>query len=671
MHRPDEDETVFITPGGTYCYRVMPFRLKNAGATYLRLMNKIFRNLIGKTVEVYVDDILTKTTHPNDLISDLENVFASLRQNGMRLNPLKCAFAMEARKFLGFMITQRGVEANPEKFQAILQMRSPGCIKDVQRLTGRLTALSRFLGASAAKALPFFALMKKGIAFEWTPACEEAFNHFKEILAAPPVLGKPKAGEPLYLYLAITEGALAAVLVREEGKAQQPIYFVSRALQGAELRYSKLEKLALALLVSSRRLRQYFQSHQVVVRTDQGIRQVLQKPDLAGRMMTWAIELSQYDLGYEPRHAIKAQAMADFLVEVTGNPTKETDMQWKLHVDGASNQTSGGAGIILESPARVVYEQSVKFEFPISNNQVEYEALLGGLVLAQEVGAKRLEVCSESQVVTSQVNGSYQARDSLLQKYLERVKELSKQFEEVTVQHVPRERNTRADLLSKLASTKAGTGNRSLIQGITQEPAVALHLTKLAPSWIDPITDFLQNGKLPQDEKEAKTVRREAAKYAIIQDQLFKKGLSQPLLKCLHPDQTDYVLREVHKGCCGHHIGGKALARKLIRAGYYWPTIMNDSKEFMAHLSEVALKQRIALRYNTKVLRRKFDERDLVLGRNDIGPPSPGEGKLAANWEGPYRVKEVLGNGAYKLERLDGKEMPRTWNSGNLRRFYS
>nr|XP_025628119.1 uncharacterized protein LOC112721264 [Arachis hypogaea] len=438
-------------------------------------------------------------------------------------------------------------------------MRSPGCIKDVQRLAGRLTALSRFLGASAAKALPFFNLMKKGIAFEWTPACEEAFNHFKEILAAPP---KPKAGEPLYLYLAITKAALVAVLVREEGKAQQPIYFVSRALQGAELRYSKLEKLALALLISSRRLRQYFQGYQVVVRTDQGIRQVLQKPDLAGRMMTWAIELSQYDLSYEPRHAIKAQAMADFLVEVTG--TEHIGTRWKLHMDGASNQTSGGAGIILESPAGVIYEQSVKFEFPISNNQAEYEALLGGLVLAREVEATKLEVCSDSQVVTVQVNGSYQARDSLLQKYLERVKELRKQFEEVTVQHIPRKRNTQADLLSKLASTKPGTGNRSLIQGITKEPAVALHLTKMSPSWMDPITDFLKNGKLPGDGKEAKALRSEAAKYTVIQDQLFKKGLSQPLLKCLHPDQTDYVLREVHEGCCGHHIRGKALARKLI-----------------------------------------------------------------------------------------------------------
>ncbi|XP_057730408.1 uncharacterized protein LOC130945718 [Arachis stenosperma] len=825
MHRPDEDKTAFITPGGTFCYKVMPFGLKNAGATYQRLMSKIFHGLIGKTVEVYVNDVLAKTTRPDDLLKDLEN---------------------------------RGVEANPEKCQTVLQMKSPGCIKDVQRLAGRLTSLSRFLGASAAKALPFFNLMKKGMAFEWTPACEEAFQHFKEILAAPPVLGKPKDGEPLYLYLAITGEALAAVLVREEGRAQQPVYFISRALQGAELRYSKLEKLALALLTSSRRLKQYFQSHQVVVRTDQGIRQVLQKPDLAGRMMTWSIEISQYDIRYEPRQAIKAQAMADFLVEVTGEPTEEASARWKLHMDGASNQTSGGAGIILESPVGVVYEQSIRFEFPISNNQAKYEALIGGLTLAAEVGVTRLEIRSDSQVVTSQVNGSYQAKDSLLQKYLEKVKSLSQKFEEVTVHHVPRERNTRADLLSKLASTKPGEGNRSLIQGMTRELAVTLHVTRLGPSWLDPITSFLENGKLPDDEKNAAKLRREAAKYAVIQGQLFKKGLNQPLLKCLHPDQTDYVLREVHEGCCGHHIGGKPLARKLIRAGYYWPSMMADSKEFvkkcvkcqenanfhrapaselslltssrpfsqwgvdllgpfpvgpgqeilveagdnairgevvisdngtqftdkkftefltglgikqrfssvehpqtngqvesankiillglkkrldnkkgawadelasvlwsyrtteqsstketpfrltygldavipveigepsprlllkgveeavekdlidevreMAHLTETALKQRIALRYNTKVLKRKFEPNDLVLRRNDIGPPTPGAGKLAANWEGPYRIKEAMGKGAFKLERLNGKEVPRTWNANNLRRFYS
>ncbi|XP_016199394.1 uncharacterized protein LOC107640385 [Arachis ipaensis] len=538
--------------------------------------------------------------------------------------------------------------------------------------------------------------------------------------------------------------------------------------------------------------------------------------------------------------------MADFLVEVTGAPHETPSTRWKLHVDGASNQTFGRAGIIIESLTGIVYEQSVKFEFLVSNNQAEYEALIGGLLLSKEVRVIRVEVNSDSQVVTSQINGTYQAKDPLLQKYLEKVRGLSEDFKEVVVQHVPKERNTRADLLSKLASTKPGTGNRSLIQGLVNKTTVALCVAQadVVPSWMDPITDFLENGKLPDDHKVAKALRRKEAKYVIIQGQLFKRGLNQPLLKCLRPDQTDYVLREVHEGCCGHHIWGKALARKLVSGGYFWPSMMTDSQEFvkrckkcqenanfhktpaselsllmasrpfnqwgidqlgpfpvwnprdhdigqqdaiygqeiqgvpirsghkiealvsgapqtngqveaankvilrglkrrlnqkkgawadklasvlwsyrtipqssigetpfrltygvdaiipvevrepsprlllggveeavekdlvdetrkMAHLSEVALKQRIAFRYNARVLRRSFEPNNLVLRCNDVGLPTPGEGKLVANWEGPYRVKKVVGNGAYKLERLDGKEVSRTWNVTNLTRFYS
>ncbi|XP_020978259.1 uncharacterized protein LOC110271602 [Arachis ipaensis] len=136
--------------------------------------------------------------------------------------------------------------------------------------------------------------------------------------------------------------------------------------------------------------------------------------------MAWAIELSQYDLHYEPWQAIKAQAMADFLVEVTGEAPDIPNTRWKLHVDGVSNQMFGGAGIILESSVGVAYEQSIKFDFPVSNNQAEYEALIGGLILAKEVRTSRIEVSSDSQIVTSQINGSYQARDTLLQKYPEK-----------------------------------------------------------------------------------------------------------------------------------------------------------------------------------------------------------------------------------------------------------
>nr|XP_025702844.1 uncharacterized protein LOC112803575 [Arachis hypogaea] len=514
----------------------MPFGLKNAGATYQRLVNKIFRNLSGNKIEVYIDDMLAKMESGDQLTDDLKVIMDTLRKYQMRLNPTKCAFGMEAGKSLGFMITQRGVEANPEKCRAVLEMTSPKRNPKTHRPTNRAIPVPRGIG--------------------------------------------PK-GETLYLYLSITEEAIAAALVWEnEKKEQKPIYFISKVLQDTEARYSRLEKLAFALLSASRRLRQYFQAHPITVRTDQAVKQVLQKPDLAGRMLAWSIELSQFQIRFEPRNAIKAQALTDFIAEMT--PIKLTPEPWKLHVDGSSNSTHGGAGIILENQNGIIIEQSIRYDFPVSNNQVEYEALLAGLTLAREVDAKVLEVNTDSQVVCSQINGSYQTRDPLLQQYLNKVSELKGGFESVTIQHVPRERNARADLLSKLASTKSGHGNRSLIQEVVKSPSVSTiinaHLTSSnRESWTYPILQYLLDGTLPPDPKEERRIKREAANYTIIAGQLYKRGFSQPLLKCIEPGDTEYILREIHKGCCGHHIGGKTLAQKIIRAGYFWPTIIRDS----------------------------------------------------------------------------------------------
>lgn len=144
----------------------MPFGLKNVRVTYQRLMNKVFSPHLGKLMEVYVDDMLVKTTEDTKLLSDLSQVFRTVREYGMRLNPTKCTFSVEAGKFLGFMLMQRGIEANPDKCKAIMEMRSPTCLKEVQQLNGRLAALSKFLAGSALRSLPLFSTLKKGLQFE-------------------------------------------------------------------------------------------------------------------------------------------------------------------------------------------------------------------------------------------------------------------------------------------------------------------------------------------------------------------------------------------------------------------------------------------------------------------------------------------------------------------------
>ncbi|KAL2231990.1 UNVERIFIED_CONTAM: Retrovirus-related Pol polyprotein from transposon opus [Sesamum indicum] len=156
MAEEDRDKTSFITDKGIYCYNMMPFGLKNAGATYQRLVNKMFGDLLGKTMEVYVDNMLVKSKRSQDHLENLAQAFNIMRVYGMKLNPDKCTFGVGGGKFLGYMVSEQGIEVNPEKIQAIMNLRSPTTIKEVQKLTGKIASLGRFISRSANRSLPFF-----------------------------------------------------------------------------------------------------------------------------------------------------------------------------------------------------------------------------------------------------------------------------------------------------------------------------------------------------------------------------------------------------------------------------------------------------------------------------------------------------------------------------------
>jgi len=353
-------------------------------------------------------------------------------------------------------LTERGIEANPDKCASILVMRSPSTIKEVQQLTGRMTTLSQFVSASGERGHPYFQCLKRNNRFVWTRECEEAFVKLKEYLASLPVLCKPQVGTPLRLYFAVTEKALSAVLVQDQDQVQKPIYFVSKVLQGPEVRYQAVEKAALTVVFSARRLRHYFQSFIVFVMTDLPIQKVLKKPDVAGRMVKWVVELSEFDVRYKPRGPIKGQIFADFVVELSSETVQSVgdDYPWVLSVDGSSNQLGSGDGVILEGPNGVLIEQSLRFAFKANNNQAEYEALIADILLAKEMGAKVLMAKSDSLLITGQVTGEFQTKDPQMAAYLEYVQELRRSFVLFEVVHVPREQNARADLLAKLAMEK-------------------------------------------------------------------------------------------------------------------------------------------------------------------------------------------------------------------------
>ena len=274
------------------------------------------------------------------------------RRYNMKLNPSKCAFGVSLGKFLGFMVSHRGIKENPDKIQAILNMELPRNIKEVQSLTSWVTNLNRFVSKATNKCLPFFKVLKK--AFEWTDECQKAFQDLKAYLTMTSLLRPSIPSEEPYLYLAVSPHVESSTLIKAEGKIQKPVYYTSQALRGAEGQYPMMENLAFASVIASRKLRHYFQAHVINILTNHPLKTAMNKLETAGWLIQWVTELSEFDVRYQPRSVIKAQALVDFIVEFTPNHGELDEVdeakKWVIYVDGSSTQYAGGIGVILKSP---------------------------------------------------------------------------------------------------------------------------------------------------------------------------------------------------------------------------------------------------------------------------------------------------------------------------------
>ncbi|RRC42143.1 reverse transcriptase-like protein, partial [Escherichia coli] len=463
MHTNDQEKTAFMTDKGIYCYKVMPFGLKNAGSTYQRLVNMMFKEHLGRTMEVYIDDMLVKSERSIDHVAHLKQSFDILRQYKMKLNPTKCSFGVRAGKFLGYLVTQRGIEASPEQVKAIIEIQSPRNVKEVQKLTGRVAALNRFISRSSDKCHLFYNVLRKNQGFLWTDEHEKALQELKKYMVSPPLLTKPVEGESLQLYLAVSEHATSAVLVREEDQQQRPIYYVSKSFLDAETRYTSMEKLLLGLMTAAKKLRHYFESHHIIVVTNYPLKTVLRKPELTGRLAKWSIYLSGFDIEFKPMTAIKSQALADFVAEFSpglepttcdevNNVMISDNNPWLLYVDGSSNVRGCGLGVVLKSSQGGNLVYSIRCEFKATNNEAEYEALIAGLDIALRLGAKQLNVRSDSLLVVNQINGDFQAKDSRMTSYLKAVKDRIARFEGFSIEQISRDLNMQADALANLGS---------------------------------------------------------------------------------------------------------------------------------------------------------------------------------------------------------------------------
>jgi hypothetical protein len=309
----DQLATSFITPFGMYCYITMPFGLRNAGATYQRCMNHVFGEHIGRMVEAYVDDIVVKTRKTSGLLSDLETTFKCLRAKGMKLNPEKCVFGVPRGMLLGFIVSERGIEANPEKIVAVTNMGPIKDLKGVQRVMGCLVALSRFISRLGERGLPLYHILRKTERFTWTPEAEEALGNLKALLTSAPILVPPAVGEALLIYVAATTQVVSAAIVverREEGHAllvQRPVYFIREVLSETKIRYPQIQKLLYTVILMRRKLRHYFESHPVTVVSSFPLGEIIQCREASGRIAKWAVETMGETISFAPRKTTKSQ----------------------------------------------------------------------------------------------------------------------------------------------------------------------------------------------------------------------------------------------------------------------------------------------------------------------------------------------------------------------------
>ncbi|VFQ66040.1 unnamed protein product [Cuscuta campestris] len=532
--------------------------------------------------------------------ADMRATFDIMARYNLRLNPKKCVFAVRTGKFLGFMVTKRGIEPNPEKIRAITEMQAPTSVRDVQKLTCRLAALSRFLSRSVERSLPFFKVLKKANTFAWDEECQRAFEELKEYLASDIVLSKPEPGKTLYLYLGISPNAVSSVLIRDDG-AHKPIYYVSKAPNGAESRDTAMEKTTYALFISAKKLTSYFQAHPVEVLTDQPLGAVLRNSASSGRMVKWAMMLTQFNIEYRSRSAIKGQALANFLVEMTGltpglPANKPAEQWWEMAVGGASGPRGYGGCIVFITPEGFKIYHAIVFNFKLTNNEAEYEALAGGLRLAQALKISRVSIKSDSSLIVGQVTGNMEAREGRMAQYKELVLALLKGFEEFKIAQISRAENADADLLSKLTQyapehvsklARVEILDRASIEKLEVAAITAGSLSDWSnlvgadDHWICDLMEYLMDGSLPEQDDRARKVKLRAPRFQVLDGQLYKRAFGGPLLRCRTNREAERVIAEVHEGVCAVHQMSRTPSQRIILLGYYWPTIVQDCERYV------------------------------------------------------------------------------------------
>ncbi|XP_077242700.1 uncharacterized protein LOC143883237 [Tasmannia lanceolata] len=525
------------------------------GASTDRAATTLLHDMIHKEVEVYVDDMIVKAKTREEHAGALRKFFQRIQKFKLRLNPNKCVFGVTSGKLLGFLVSQRGIEVDPQKIKAIQEMAPPKTEKQIRGFLGKVQYLRRFIAQLTTTCEPIFKLLKKNAPKKWNEECQEAFEKIKQCLALPPVLSPIIPGQPMLLYLSVTDTAMGCMLAQQdpESKRERAIYYVSKKMLEYEQKYTILEKTCLALVWATQKLRHYLLSSRVLLlsRMDP-LKYLFEKPALTGRTARWLLLLSEFDITYVTQKSIKGRVIAEQLAD---SPAENNEF-WKA-----------------EFPDEEI--MTVEDEFSCTNNMAEYEACIAGLEAAIALRIQDLDVFGDSILIICQTNGNWKTRDDKLIPYNTYLESLVRKFGNITFTHLSRTKNHFADALATLASMldiSTAMEVQPLEVRLQWAPShvnaieIAARCSDGKP-WYTDIKNFISGKGHPPEAsgKERRSLQKMASNFVICGEELYRRSFDGIQLLCIDEDQAAELIEQTHEGVCGPHMNEKMLSRKILR----------------------------------------------------------------------------------------------------------
>nr|GEW49111.1 reverse transcriptase domain-containing protein [Tanacetum cinerariifolium] len=676
MATEDEDKTAFITSQGIFCYTKMPFGLRNAGATYQRLVDKAFHKQIGRNLEVYMDGHVIKSRTKDEIVRDVEETFKTLREINMKLNIKKCAFGVEERTFPGYKVNAKGVKVCPNKVDDVLSLPSPKRLKDVQKLNEKLAS--------------------RNSDFRWSTEAKEAFKLIKQLITELPILTAPMEKEELIVYLAAAKETVSAVLMTEREAKQMSIYFVSKALRGPELNYTSMEKVdgfRVRLILTNPEGMEFTYAlrfrgdatnneaeyealiYRLRIAEQMGVKNLQENVDsrlVANQVNGTHVAKETNMIGYlEKVKALTESFKAFSIKQIPRSKNKKTDALSKI---ASTSFTHLSKQVLVEElkeksiseieilavveeegdtwmtplfkylaegtlPADVKKARAIKrksWRFTIVKETLYKKSFFGPwlrcgidiagpfpegpgkvkfLIVVMDYFTKWIEAKPVATITGNQIKKLCRA---ILSAGLDSLKKLSQIME-----------NSFGTIRSKIgAKNYLRRRNKSKVGCKKQE--------------LDRRANPCSMGT-PHNEK------IKQRRYLVLIN--IRNG-------CGHPGRNRHAYTQNSES----RSGGKYEAREIDL------DLLGKRRE-KAAIREAKSKAKIEKYYNSKVRNTSFNPGDLVYRNNDASRAED-TGKLGPKWEGAYEVTKSLGKRAYKLRGRDGKQLPRTWNISNLKKCH-